>query len=209
VMACPYGLTEDGFETHFATNHLSHFLLTKLLMPKILASPSPVRIVNVGSWGHLASPILFDDLDFGAGATYVEFTAYGQSKTANVLFSVSLNKNLGKRGSSWSLHPGAIDSGLQKYVTPEMRAEGMKMMAATGLLAKMGGKMPKRKTLQQGCATTLRAALDPGLVPGVGVVDKDGKGGESCYLSDCQVVNDENNVAGGRWIRGRLRSCGS
>lgn len=170
IMACPYAVTEDGFETQFATNHLSHFLLTNLLMPKILLSASP-RIVNVSSWGHVRSPIRFGDLDFSRGEKYDVWEAYGQAKTANILFSVGINQKLGERGvRSFALHPGSIKSGLQKYMTDELRDEGMRWLVG------MGYEVPVRKTLQQGCATTLRAALDPGLAIG-----------GSIYLDDCQV----------------------
>jgi NAD(P)-dependent dehydrogenase (short-subunit alcohol dehydrogenase family) len=189
VMACPYGVTEDGFETQFATNHLSHFLLTNLLKPKILAAPAP-RIVNVSSLGHLKLAIQFDDIGFSGGKTYNIFDAYGQAKTANILFTVSLNERLRTgAGTSWALHPGSIASGLQKHITPEQR------LAAIKDFEKSGFPIPERKTLQQGCATTLRAALDPKLRLGEKVINKEGKGGRSCYLSDCQVVNDKAHIA--------------
>lgn len=170
IMACPYSVTEDGFESQFATNHLSHFLLTNLIMPKILLSASK-RIVNVSSWGHVRSPIRFHDLDFSKGENYDVWEAYGQAKTANILFSVGLNQKLGEKGiKAFSLHPGSIVSGLQKFMTDEMRDEGMRH------LLDMGYEVPVRKSLQQGCATTLRAALDPGLGVEGGI-----------YLNDCQV----------------------
>jgi NAD(P)-dependent dehydrogenase (short-subunit alcohol dehydrogenase family) len=174
IMACPYGVTEDGFEIQFATNHLSHFLLTNLLMPKILAAGPNSRIINVSSWGHFASDIHYDDIGFNNGKDYSAFQAYGQSKTANILFSVGLNQKLNSRGiKSFALHPGSIRSNLQKYVTPEMMQEGVKFMEGIGM------KMPERKTLQQGCSTTLRAALDPSL----------GMEG-SVFLADCQLTTD-------------------
>jgi NAD(P)-dependent dehydrogenase (short-subunit alcohol dehydrogenase family) len=63
IMAVPYKLSADGYESQFAANHLSHFLLTNLIMDKILASNSP-RIVNVSSGGHRFGPIRWDDLHF-------------------------------------------------------------------------------------------------------------------------------------------------
>lgn len=64
VMAVPYSKTVDGIERQFATNHIGHFLLTNLLLPKILAAKKPVRVVNVSSNGFRYGPIRFDDLDF-------------------------------------------------------------------------------------------------------------------------------------------------
>jgi NAD(P)-dependent dehydrogenase (short-subunit alcohol dehydrogenase family) len=172
IMACPYAVTEDGFEMQFATNHLAHFLLTNLLMPKILLGACK-RIVNVSSSAHLRSGVRFDDIGFSNGAAYHMWEAYAQAKTANILFSVSLNQRLGKEGvGSFALHPGSIASGLQKYLTEEMRQEALDDMKARGY------PIPTmRKTLQQGCATTLRAALDPGL-----------KTEGSVYLVDCQIA---------------------
>ncbi|KAL6357427.1 hypothetical protein LRP88_07592 [Fusarium phalaenopsidis] len=87
VMAIPYSVTADGFETQFAADHLGHFLLTNLIMDKILASKSP-RV---------------------KGETYDRWAAYGQAKTANMLFSLSLAQKLGSRGlQAYSVHPGLI-----------------------------------------------------------------------------------------------------
>lgn len=85
---------------------------------------------------------------------------------------MALNQRLGGVGvESFALHPGSIASGLQKYLTDEMRVEAYKHLQATGY------EIPSRKTLQQGCSTTLRAALDPNL-----------ETGGSIYLADCQIV---------------------
>ena len=86
VMACPEGQTKDGFETQFGTNHLAHFLLFQLLQPTLLASSTPEfqsRVVSVSSSGHQISGIHFDDLDLKKQG-YEKWTAYGQSKTANI-----------------------------------------------------------------------------------------------------------------------------
>lgn len=85
-MACPEGQTKDGFETHFGTNHLGHFLLFQLLKPVLLASSTPgynSRVVSVSSSSHSMSPILFDDLNLKK-CGYSPYKAYGQSKTANI-----------------------------------------------------------------------------------------------------------------------------
>ncbi|KAF9774754.1 hypothetical protein IL306_007210 [Fusarium sp. DS 682] len=92
VMAVDYKLTEEGFEMQFATGHLGHFLFTNLVMGKLLTASAP-RVLT-----------LWKD-----GETYQKWYAYGQVKTANMLFALSLAEKLGKRGlQSYSLHPGAI-----------------------------------------------------------------------------------------------------
>lgn len=175
IMACPFGTTTDGYEQQFATNHLSHFLLVNLLMPKILAAGPGATIVNVSSIGHLFRGINWESIDFDGGKNYRPFKAYAQAKTANILFTVALNEKLASKGvKSWSLHPGSIASGLQKYMTKDLYAEGYAEMEKQNLA------VPERKTLQQGCSTTLRAALDPSLEVENG----------SIYLSDCQIVTD-------------------
>ncbi|KAI8724547.1 hypothetical protein NCS52_00024100 [Fusarium sp. LHS14.1] len=109
VMAIPYSTTMDGFETQFAAGHLGHFLLTNLIMDKILASESP-RVVNISSNGHSFSPVRHYDPHFSKeGETYNMWAAYGQTKTANMLFSLSLAQKLGSRGlQSYSVDPGLI-----------------------------------------------------------------------------------------------------
>ncbi|EXA54419.1 oxidoreductase [Fusarium oxysporum f. sp. raphani 54005] len=108
VMAIPYTKSVDGYEMQFAICHLGHFLLTNLTMDKILASESP-RVVNISSNGHSLGPIRFADPHFSDGEIYDQWSAYGQSKTANMLFSVSLAQKLGSRGlQSYSVHPGLI-----------------------------------------------------------------------------------------------------
>ncbi|RYP90067.1 hypothetical protein DL770_003806 [Monosporascus sp. CRB-9-2] len=108
IMAVPYQLTPDGFESQFGTNHLGHFLFTNLIVDKIMASKNP-RIVNVSSDGHRFHPIRWGDLNFDGGKTYNKWQAYGQSKTANMLFSLSLAEKLGPKGLlAFSLHPGII-----------------------------------------------------------------------------------------------------
>lgn len=107
IMACPYLKTEDGIERQFATNHIGHFLLANLIMPKLMAaSPSP-RIVNVSSFGNVLSDVL-EDPTFDDGKEYNSFISYGQSKTANILFAVGLNERLGEKGvKAFALDPGS------------------------------------------------------------------------------------------------------
>ncbi len=103
--------TVDGFEATFATNHLGPFLLTNLLLERIMAS-SPARIVNVASTAHSAARkgIPFDDLQ--SEKKYATMRVYGQSKLANILFTQELARRLKGTGvTANSLHPGTVRTG--------------------------------------------------------------------------------------------------
>lgn len=118
VMACPFGKTADGFEMQFGTNHLEHFLLTNLLMP-LVEKGTNKRIVNLSSRGHHRDEVHFDDLHF-AEREYEKWASYGQSKTANVQFTVGLEKRLGGRGiHAYAVHPGGIMTNLGRHLTAE------------------------------------------------------------------------------------------
>ena len=116
VMYCPFGKTEDGFETQFGVNHLGHFLLTNLLLKKIEQAPKG-RIIIVSSVGHTYASKL--DLDMiNSEAHYSPFDAYHKSKLANVLFTKALAKRLWRTGTDVtvnSLHPGAVDTELARH----------------------------------------------------------------------------------------------
>lgn len=105
VMAIPERqITKDGFEMQIGTNHLGHFLLTNLLLDTIKAS-APARIINVSSLAHTFGKINCDDIQ--SEKSYARWTAYGQSKLANILFSRELAKRLkGTNVNVNSLHPG-------------------------------------------------------------------------------------------------------
>lgn len=92
IMAVPYTLNKAGIESHFATNHLGHFLLTALLFDKIAAAGPGARIVNVTSDGYQLGPCRFEDYNFKNGEEYHPWSGYGQSKTANILVSPQLHK---------------------------------------------------------------------------------------------------------------------
>ncbi|KAL8409675.1 hypothetical protein RB594_007937 [Gaeumannomyces avenae] len=173
VMACPFGLSADGIEIQLAAGHVGHFLLTNLLVPKLLQG---ARVVNVSSAGHTLSHVRFDDPNFSEAGSYTPLTAYGQAKTANILFSVALNARLaGTRGvRSYTLHPGIIVTNLGRHMDPETISE---MVAAAGPDAL------KMKSTQQGCSTQLRAALDPDL-----------PGQEGVMLCDCSLTTDPQHV---------------
>ncbi len=113
VMAIPYRKTADGFEMQLGTNHLGHFALTALLLPRLLDTPGS-RVVNVSSNAHYFGKMRFDDLHWERG--YSKWRAYGQSKLANLLFTYELQSRLDAAGSgvlAAACHPGYAATNLQ------------------------------------------------------------------------------------------------
>ncbi|MFD0783753.1 SDR family NAD(P)-dependent oxidoreductase [Micromonospora azadirachtae] len=167
IMASPEMRTAQGYEMQFATNHLGHFALTVGLRPALVAAEG-ARVVAVSSSAHLRSPVVFDDIHFQR-RPYDPWLAYGQSKTANVLFAVEATRRWADDGIlTNSLMPGAIRTNLQRYVDEEELA---RMRAQTG----GGGGAAYWKTTEQGAATSVLLATSPLL---------DGIGGR--YFEDCQ-----------------------
>jgi NAD(P)-dependent dehydrogenase (short-subunit alcohol dehydrogenase family) len=157
VMASPEMRTPEGWEMQFATNHLGHFALTTGLH-RALAAAGRARIVSVSSSAHLRSPVVFEDIHFRQ-RSYEPWAAYGQSKTANVLFAVEVTKRWASDGiTANALMPGGIRTALQRYVTD---AE------LDRLRAQAGGGGPAWKTPEQGAATSVLVAAWP-LLNGVG-----------------------------------------
>jgi len=116
VMMPPESKTADGFELQFGTNHLGHFALTGLLLDMVLRTPGS-RIVNVSSSAHRYGEIVFDDLNWEK-RKYKEMASYGQSKLANMLFTLELHKRLEKAGAGTlavSCHPGWTRTDLQRH----------------------------------------------------------------------------------------------
>jgi NAD(P)-dependent dehydrogenase (short-subunit alcohol dehydrogenase family) len=112
IMAVPYALTVDGFESQIGTNHLGHFALTNLLLPKITD-----RVVTVSSNMHLMGWISLKDLNWKS-RPYSAWLAYGQSKLANLLFTSELQRRLDAAGSavkSYAAHPGYSATNLQGH----------------------------------------------------------------------------------------------
>jgi NAD(P)-dependent dehydrogenase (short-subunit alcohol dehydrogenase family) len=179
VMACPLGHTQDGFERQFGTNHLGHFLLTGLLVPKLLAG-APSRVVSVSSRGHLLAGPSFEDPHYER-SPYDAWQAYGRSKSSNVLFAVELDRRLRARGvRANAIHPGGILTELGRHLTPEAIAEMRERFRARGPVA--------FKDVPHGAATQVWAAVSPEL---------DGVGGE--YLEDVQrshLASGENDSSG-------------
>lgn len=113
IMAVPRQETQDGFELQLGTNHLGHFALTGLLLPMLLATPES-RVVTTTSIARLSGRIHFDDLQLRK--SYSRWSAYGQSKRANLLFAFELQTRLAATGSgtiSVAAHPGGSNTNLQ------------------------------------------------------------------------------------------------
>jgi NAD(P)-dependent dehydrogenase (short-subunit alcohol dehydrogenase family) len=131
VMIPPFSRTTDGFELQFGTNHLGHFALTNLLLPRIRG-----RVVTVSSNGHRTGAIDFDDLNWER-KPYRAMPAYAQSKLANLLFTSELQRRLSRVGSpviATAAHPGMAATNLLR---PDGRRRGVHRVqkAAAGLLA--------------------------------------------------------------------------
>jgi NAD(P)-dependent dehydrogenase (short-subunit alcohol dehydrogenase family) len=153
-------LTDRGQEMQFATNHLGHFALA-LGLHDALAAADGARIVSVSSSGHLRSPVVFDDLNFSF-REYTPFDAYGQSKTANVLFAVEAARRWADDGiTANALMPGGIATPLQRHV---LEADPDYMKRARDRYEEAGREL---KTPEQGAATSVLLAASP-LVEGVG-----------------------------------------
>lgn len=162
VMALPtLELTAEGWEKHFAVNHLGHFALAKGLHAALAAGSTPEfasRIVSVSSSAHFSSPVIFDDLHF-TFRRYDPWLGYAQSKTANVLFAVEATRRWSRDGIFVNAHtPGYIRTRLQRHLPPDFPE-------------------PRRvKTVEQGAANSAMLATCP-LVERVGGV----------YVADCVV----------------------
>jgi NAD(P)-dependent dehydrogenase (short-subunit alcohol dehydrogenase family) len=154
-------LSPDGHEMQLATNHLGHFRLALGLHDALAAAPGGARVVSVSSSGHFNSPVIFDDLDF-AYRRYDPWLAYGQAKSANVLFAVEATRRWSSEGIfANALMPGGIETPLQRHLPADYIAQ-----------AKAKGAV--LKTPEQGAATSVLLATSPQL---------EGIGGR--YFSDC------------------------
>ncbi|HEY1762468.1 MAG TPA: SDR family NAD(P)-dependent oxidoreductase [Acidimicrobiales bacterium] len=161
VMAVPeLELSFDGHEIQFATNHLGHFALTAWLHHS-LAAAEGARVVSVSSNAHQFSPVVFKDVDYER-RTYDPWSAYGQSKTANILHAVEITRRWNDEGIvANAMHPGAIPTNLQRHV------------------GGMQTPVELRKSPEQGASTSVLLAASPLL---------DGVGGR--YFEDCQEAEE-------------------
>jgi NAD(P)-dependent dehydrogenase (short-subunit alcohol dehydrogenase family) len=181
IMALPdLHRTPEGWEMQLATNHLGHFVLA-LGLHDALVSAGAARIVSLSSIGHRRSPVIFDDLHF-TSRPYDMGLAYGQSKTANVLFAVEATRRWGGDGiTANAVHPGAIAAtNLARHLDPDRLAA---LQASAPYGETFDGPRMRYKTIEQGAATSVLVATSPRL---------DGIGGR--YFEDC---NEAEVVARG------------
>ncbi|RZC86189.1 hypothetical protein C5167_007375 [Papaver somniferum] len=174
IFACPFQLSKDGIELHFATNHLGHFLLTKLLMDELKTTAKKTgiegRIVNVSSTAHSYSKedSLLDLEIINDPTKYKKYDAYCRSKLANVLHANELARILQEEEANVtanSLHPGIIATNIFRF----MNFRGI-MWHVLAVIS-----MPFRKSIPQGASTICYLALHPDL-----------KGVTGKYFSDCK-----------------------
>ncbi len=183
IMATPLLRNSLGYEMQFATNHLGHFQLTARLWDELRESKA--RVISLSSLGHRFSGIIFDDPNFH-DHPYEKWTAYGQSKTANSLFAVHLDKVGEKFGvRAFAVHPGRIlSTDLSRFMSDEEKATAASARPAD----------PKHvpsfvKSVSQGTATTIWCATSPQL---------NDKGG--VYCADCDIspiVDDDSPQTNG------------
>jgi NAD(P)-dependent dehydrogenase (short-subunit alcohol dehydrogenase family) len=184
VMAIPdLQLTPEGWELQFATNHLGHFALAVGLHDALAKASAGARIVSLSSRGHLRSPVVFEDINF-ASRPYEPLVAYGQSKTANVLFAVEASRRWADEGvTANAVHPGAVaTTNLSRHLDPDE----LERIKAAGVY--------HYKSTEQGAATSVLVATSPEL---------DGIGGR--YFQDCNeapVVDPATAEANGTGVAG-------
>lgn len=184
VMATSLFRDPDRHEGQFATNHLGHFRLTCALWPLLTAEGA--RVVTVSSRGHQIAGIDFDDIDF-LRRPYDKWAAYGQSKTANALFAMALDRRGAANGvRAFSLHPGQILTDLARHLSEEEIA-GFEALDAEGqpIIDPDRGM----KSLDQGAATSLWCATNPSLAELGGV-----------YCEDCDIAPLNTGETGRRGV---------
>jgi len=183
IMAIPLTRDARGYEAQFATNHLGHFQLTARLWPALVKADG-ARVISVSSWGHRQSPVIFEDPNFNH-RPYDRMSAYGQSKTANILFALELDargKQYGIR--AFAVHPGGIVStDLKRYFSEEE-------LRTFGVIDEQGDVIldPERqlKTVEQGASTSVWCAASPQL---------DSLGGVYCENNTISpLVSGEPNI---------------
>jgi NAD(P)-dependent dehydrogenase (short-subunit alcohol dehydrogenase family) len=173
IMATPLQREGRGYEIQLASNHLGHFHLAARLWPA-LKQARGARVVTLSSGAHRYAAFDFDDPNF-VSREYDKWIAYGQSKTANVLFSVALDtRGAAHHVRAFAVHPGRIETGLQRSISVEE-------MIRAGWRDEHGripdAQRAMYKTPQQGAATTVWCATSPAL---------NGMGG--VYCEDCDIA---------------------
>ena len=182
VMCTPFGRTAAGFETQFGVNHLGHMAWTVPLLDLLARSSSPdspSRIINLSSAGHRFGDLDLDDPNY-EHRPYDEWEAYGQSKTANILFSVELERRLASLDvRAAAVHPGGIHTDLGRHMTPELLTQLQDRITQSN----PGGDF-SWKSIPQGAATTVWAATTPDLADSAGV-----------YCEDCSRADVSDDSA--------------
>jgi NAD(P)-dependent dehydrogenase (short-subunit alcohol dehydrogenase family) len=178
IMAPPLVRDARGYESQFATNHLGHFQLTARLWPA-LKQAGRTRVVSLSSTGIRFGGVDFEDPNFEY-REYDKWKAYAQSKSANALFAVGLDKRGYSHGvRAFSVHPGRIMTDLVRHMSEVERT--------------VGGEY---KTIEQGAATSVWCATSPLL---------EGKGGVYCLDADIAEVIPEFSLQGmGQTLTGVL-----
>ena len=174
IMAVPLARDARGLESQLAVNHVGHFRLFSRLLPALQRAHG-ARVVALSSRGHVRSAFDFEDPNFER-RPYDKMTAYGQSKTANILFAVEADRRY-QRDSirAFALHPGAIlDTELARHYDPE----------ELRLVVERSRRIGSFKTVEQGAATTVWCATSPQLA---------GRGGVYCENCDIAVVKPEGD----------------
>ncbi|KAJ7247442.1 NAD-P-binding protein [Mycena haematopus] len=174
VMGTPYQKTVDGLELQLASNHAGHFLFISLIMPKLLESSAP-RVVLGSSVGHYWGPVRFDDPGFEDGKTYDKWLAYGQSKTAVILYGVELAERYKGKLVVFSVHPGGAITNLNSSMTTEDYEKWSDYYNLDGT-----PKGDWARSIGQGTATYFVAAFDPS------IADQSG-----AYLSECKIATEQ------------------
>ncbi|MEO7093007.1 MAG: SDR family oxidoreductase [Polyangiales bacterium] len=171
------GLTKDGFELTFGTNHLGHFLFTVLLAP-LLKKAAPSRIVNVASVAHYKAKGIDWDAIKTSTRTLTGTPEYAVSKLANVLFAKECARRLGSSGvHSYALHPGVVASDVWRKVPWPVRPL-MKLFMISN---------------EEGAATTLHCATSPD------VADHDGRYYDSCKERTPSALAQDEALAKELW----------
>lgn len=177
IMIPPLRLTKDGFESQFGGNHLGHFALTGLLLPKLISTPNS-RVVTVSSIAAHNAAIDFDNLDGSKGYSAIKF--YGQSKLANLMFARELQNKLRSNHldvASVACHPGISNTNLFSFGSGKQANTVMRML--TGLLS---------QPAHMGALPTLYAATAP-TIKGGEYIGPDGRGGRKGYPKSAEIIN--------------------